>query len=356
MMSDQEVIIMCKPPERVVTHNKAAGFAGALPPAARVSGVVQESPGTLEYEVALYREATQRSEDGLTVDIQDEIPVDQAVPIGTKLQLRATINDNSAWKFVKLHEVTISTNPKNAYSAGHITLVKDGCRQDEFSTIVPRQPYRPESSPNEVRLEFEAVLLDVNKDRKNQLWIHAKIKACVAKGDCEAEFCLDLYQPSGMGRRRKRSEAVGQVEYFYPSSRKIQSAPLRIKKNETSLRHSSTDINDNIGVTVIMPEEHYYSDKKKSGGPDTEKSTKTIQKESLKKGPDCQLFIVIGAVLGCLVVAASLMMCLLSIRLLKLTRKFKREKLEGVVREHRMKFGSQPAIFDGGNSQFVARS
>ena len=31
-----------------------------------------------------------------------------------------------AWKFVKLHEVTISTNPKNAYSAGHITLVKDG--------------------------------------------------------------------------------------------------------------------------------------------------------------------------------------------------------------------------------------
>ena len=57
-----------------------------------------------------------------------------------------------------------------------------------------------------------------------------------------------------MGRRRKRSEAVGQVEYFYPSSRKIQSAPLRIKKNETSLRHSSTDINDNIGVTVIMPE------------------------------------------------------------------------------------------------------
>ena len=97
--------------------------------------------------MALYREATQRSEDGLTVDIQDEIPVDQAVPIGTKLQLRATINDNSgmyniwsiimqickgifeifsAWKFVKLHEVTISTNPKNAYSAGHITLVKDG--------------------------------------------------------------------------------------------------------------------------------------------------------------------------------------------------------------------------------------
>lgn len=61
--------------------------------------MVQESPGTLEYEVALYREASPRSVedggDGLTVDIENEIPVDQAVPIGTKLQLRATINDQS---------------------------------------------------------------------------------------------------------------------------------------------------------------------------------------------------------------------------------------------------------------------
>ena len=72
------------------------------PPAARVSGVVQESPGTLEYEVALYREASPRSEDGgngLTVDLQNEIPVDQAVPIGTKLQLRATINNESGASF-----------------------------------------------------------------------------------------------------------------------------------------------------------------------------------------------------------------------------------------------------------------
>ena len=72
------------------------------------------------------------------------------------------------------------------------------CRQDEFSTIVPRQPYRPESSPNEVRLEFEAVLLDVNKDRKNQLWIHAKIKACVAKGDCEAVRATSDHHDSGI--------------------------------------------------------------------------------------------------------------------------------------------------------------
>ena len=60
------------------------------------------------------------------------------------------------------------------------------CRKEEFSSIVPRQPYRPELKPNEVRLEFEAVLLDINEDQKNQLWIHAKIKACVSKKDCDA--------------------------------------------------------------------------------------------------------------------------------------------------------------------------
>lgn len=30
MMSDQELIIMCKPPEPTVIENKAAGFAGSL--------------------------------------------------------------------------------------------------------------------------------------------------------------------------------------------------------------------------------------------------------------------------------------------------------------------------------------
>jgi hypothetical protein len=38
-----------------------------------------------------------------------EIPVDQAVPIGTKLQLRARISTESVWKYVKLMEVTVSS-------------------------------------------------------------------------------------------------------------------------------------------------------------------------------------------------------------------------------------------------------
>jgi hypothetical protein len=59
------------------------------------------------------------------------------------------------------------------------------------------------------------------------------------------------------------------------------------------------------------------------------------------KKDDCQIFIVIGSILGCLIIAASLLMCILSARLMKLTREYKKEKLEGVVREHRMKFGNQ---------------
>ena len=61
------------------------------PPAARVSGIVEESPGKLEYEVALFREAT-ASED---VAAKGRVPVENAVPIGTKLQLRATIDTSS---------------------------------------------------------------------------------------------------------------------------------------------------------------------------------------------------------------------------------------------------------------------
>ena len=67
-----------------------------------------------------------------------------------------------------------------------ILIFFNSCRVEEFASIVPRQPYRPGDRPQEVRLEFEAILLDVSRDvRKNQLWIHAKIKACVAPNDCD---------------------------------------------------------------------------------------------------------------------------------------------------------------------------
>ena len=75
------------------------------------------------------------------------------------------------------------------------------------------------------------------------------------------EFCLDLYQPSGMGRRRRRRRRrrsqgahEGQVEYFYPVSRQETSTSSPARNNSRSLVPSAANINDNVGVTVIMPE------------------------------------------------------------------------------------------------------
>lgn len=70
------------------------------PSGARVSGIVEESPGRLEYEVALFRETTNsggaRSVPEYVTGINSqELAVDQAVPIGTRLQLRAKISPES---------------------------------------------------------------------------------------------------------------------------------------------------------------------------------------------------------------------------------------------------------------------
>lgn len=95
-------------------------FSLHSPHGARVSGVVEETPGRLEYEVALYKEAPPASTvNGNTMlglphhlknqsNQVNELPLDQAVPIGTKLQLRARISQQSVWKYVKLMEVTVS--------------------------------------------------------------------------------------------------------------------------------------------------------------------------------------------------------------------------------------------------------
>jgi hypothetical protein len=93
------------------------------PHGARVSGVVEETPGRLEYEVALYKEAPAARISNMT---NSELPVDQAVPIGTKLQLRARISPESAWKYVKLMEVTVSPDPDDPHMSGSVALVKDG--------------------------------------------------------------------------------------------------------------------------------------------------------------------------------------------------------------------------------------
>lgn len=79
--------------------------------------MVEETPGRLEYEVALYREAT-----GNTTETAGAQTVDQAVPIGTKLQLRARISPDSAWGYIKLLEVTVSPDPDQPHAPGELLL------------------------------------------------------------------------------------------------------------------------------------------------------------------------------------------------------------------------------------------
>ena len=78
---------------------------------------------------------------------------------------------------------SVSSNIEREYIRDPISF---RCRVEEFIAIVPKQPYRPPAVSNEVRMEFEAVLLDAQRERQNQLWIHAKIKACVREEDCVA--------------------------------------------------------------------------------------------------------------------------------------------------------------------------
>lgn len=174
------------------------------PHGARVSGVVEETPGRLEYEVALYKEAPpiariagmkNHSSNSLPSVTNNEVPVDQAVPIGTKLQLRARISAQSVWKYVKLLEVTVSPDPDDPHASGSVSLVRDGCRNRDFASIIPHQPARYRDKPNEVFLDFEAFLLSSMKERST-LWIHSQIKACMDAMDCQPDFCLDLYEPT----------------------------------------------------------------------------------------------------------------------------------------------------------------
>ncbi|XP_067135091.1 uncharacterized protein [Centruroides vittatus] len=226
MADDQDVVVRCKPPLAIVTEQKVTSFSGSMPPSGRVSGVVEGDPGELVYNIGLYQESTPRSNNF-------DLDVEEIVPIGTMLQLRANINNKSAWKYVKLLEVSVSADENDPYHKGHITLVKNGCRVKEYDTIVPNQPKRPADNTAEVSMNFQAFLLD-NTEENGKLWIHTQIKACLEATDCLAEFCLDLYQPSGHGRKKRSSDnSTG--------------------TNRHTRKSDSTSIGENIGITVSLP-------------------------------------------------------------------------------------------------------
>ncbi|XP_014279287.1 uncharacterized protein [Halyomorpha halys] len=283
MMSDQELIIMCKPPEPTVIENKAAGFAGSLPHGARVSGVVEETPGRLEYEVALYKEAPAR----IANSSSSELPVDQAVPIGTKLQLRARINPKSAWKFVKLMEVAVSPDPDDAHAVGSVALVRGGCRNSDFSSIIPHQPARYRERHNEVFLDFEAFLLSTMRERST-LWIHSQIKACMDALDCQPEYCMDQFEPTGHGRKKREDHRnytwTGRVE----------------KGEEGNTTSQFTKFKENIEYTVLMPGDVYSEPTQENA---------------------CQNMMLMSGALGSMLFTATFLMCYLAARVHSLQRR-----------------------------------
>ncbi|XP_076755167.1 uncharacterized protein LOC143425957 [Xylocopa sonorina] len=309
MLADQELILMCRPPEPTLLRHKAAGFAGAFPHGARVSGVVEETPGRLEYEVALYREAT-----GNVSDASGSQAVDQAVPIGTKLQLRARISPDSAWSYIKLLEVTVSPDPDQPHAPGSVVLVKDGCRNRDFASIIPHQPARYRERKNEVFLDFEAFLLSSMRERST-LWIHSQIKACMEPQDCQPDFCLDLFEPSGHGKKKKRSVEEASNELAPKIARSM-------KEHNDSTAYAK--FKENIEYTVMMPDDLY-------------------QQVAAGLENSCGSFLYVATSLGALLVLSALIMCYLATRLHNLSSAIPQNKsIDELVRDRTRKY-SEPA-------------
>ena len=57
-----------------------------------------------------------------------------------------------------------------------------GRRSEEFRQLVPRQPWSEAGA--EVRVNFEAVMLDVTRERESRLWIHVTTRACRGQQAC----------------------------------------------------------------------------------------------------------------------------------------------------------------------------
>lgn len=234
------------------TNNNILLFVLLLSPyGARVSGVVEESPGRLEYEVALYKEAPANTRvSGSSISSisgkdqppsSNELPIDQAVQIGTKLQLRARISQQSVWRYVKLTEVTVSPDPDRPHAYGAVWLIKNGCRNRDFTSIIPHQPARYRDRPNEVFLDFEAFLLSSMTERAT-LWIHSQIKACMEAADCAPDLCMNLYEPTGHGRKRR-----------YLNSRLNQTTTSLPTMESNTSNNDFTRFTENLHYTVVMP-------------------------------------------------------------------------------------------------------
>lgn len=131
---------------------------------------------------------------------------------------------------------------------GSVSLVHNGCRNRELATIIPHQPAKYRDRPNEVFLDFEAFLLSSMKE-KATLWIHSQIKACINMADCTPDFCVDLYEPSGHGRKRRQIESTTAST----ANTTTVNGPMMQRAGNSTAAAEFKRFKENIEYTVIMP-------------------------------------------------------------------------------------------------------
>ncbi|KZS15425.1 Uncharacterized protein APZ42_019079 [Daphnia magna] len=273
---DQEVILVCKPLESTILTHKVSELSSAAPRQARVSGVVEETSSKLEYQIDVYRYVdtspyltTQRqtplpgaSKTGATGPYL--VPVDSAVSIGSRLQLRTNFNHQSvlkmvfsevAWKYAKLVEVTVSTDPQDAHADGFVRLLHLGCVPLEMKSLMRCQVKRLPAKPSEIWLDFEAFFLaptnyslqSKKPKREGQQWIHTTVLACLKDEDCAPESCDDPDNPSGYGRR-KRSSTVNKTSNEVQFDQRPIAIQIVVPKGEGD---SSREVNCGIWIVPV---------------------------------------------------------------------------------------------------------
>ena len=189
--SDQEVIIMCKPPRVPLPVTSSQPPDIREDEGLKVQGEIDEEK--LRYEVALYRQAEDGHEAG---DVRG------VVSLGALLQLRVSVvtedTEDGGWTSLALLSLVLSPSPSEPRASGHVSLVTGGCRAEEFREVVPRQPWAEPGRP-EVRVNMEAVMLDASRGRESRVWIHVTTRACRTESACRVShtmYCSNLYSES----------------------------------------------------------------------------------------------------------------------------------------------------------------
>lgn len=126
--------------------------------------------------------------------------------------------------------------------------------------------------------------------------------------DCQPDFCLDLFEPSGHGRKRRE---VGEVIEIVEGP---NAAALTKHFNSSS---QFTKIAENIEYTVLMPGDYYH---------------KAVAIEN-----SCNTFLLISAVLGCLLLFSAVIMCWLAnkLHITLLTTASSQKNIDELVRDSR---------------------